>query len=125
MVEVHENAAHSLEGRTLKNNWNVIKKLEPKPGTTGGFFSVGYIVNNGEKDAFLKAIDFNAFFKLDPRRSIVDILNEQTAAFKFEKDLLLRCKSNRLSKVSLIIDEGEELYPEFTIPNVPYLIFEM
>jgi serine/threonine protein kinase len=103
----------------------VTKKIEPKPGSSGGFFSVCYIVKNGEKEAFLKALNFNAFFQLFRGRSIVEIINEQTKAYQFEKELLLRCKNNKLSKVSMIIDEGEEFLDEYTISNVPYLIFEM
>lgn len=120
-----DNAANSLLGTTLTNGWKVIKKLEPKEGATGGFFSVCYIVNNGEQDAFLKALNFQAFFQLFKGRPIVEILNEQTNAYKYERDLLLRCKNNRLSKVSMVLDEGEEIIDGFTIPNVPYLIFEM
>lgn len=120
-----DNAAESLLGRTLKNNWEVTKKISAPPGSTGGFFSVCYIVNNGEHDAFLKAINFNAFFTLHKGRPIMDILNEQTAAFNFEKQLLLRCKNKNLSKVAVILDEGEGHFPEFTIPDVPYLIFEI
>ncbi|MFT0156961.1 protein kinase [Tenacibaculum ascidiaceicola] len=58
-------------------------------------------------------------------RPIVEIINEQTNAYQFERDLLLRCKNNRLNKVSMVIDEGEKILDGFTIPNVPYLIFEM
>lgn len=46
-------AAESLEGRVLKNGWRVNKKIEPKPGSSGGFFSVCYLVSNGEKEARL------------------------------------------------------------------------
>jgi serine/threonine protein kinase len=125
MNQKQDNAAHALLGRQLKNDWTVTKKIEPKPGSTGGFFSVCYIVNNGEKDAFLKALNFNAFFQLFRGKSILEIINEQTKAYKFEKELLLKCKNNRLSKVSMIIDEGEEFINEYTISNVPYLIFEI
>jgi eukaryotic-like serine/threonine-protein kinase len=125
MNQKQDNAAHALIGRQLKNGWTVTKKIEPKPGSTGGFFSVCYIVNNGEKDAFLKALNFNAFFQLFRGKSIVEIINEQTKAYQFEKELLLKCKNNRLSKVSMIIDEGEEFIDDYTISNVPYLIFEM
>jgi serine/threonine protein kinase len=118
-------AAHALMGRTLKNNWNVVEKIEPRDGSTGGFFSVCYIVNDGKENAFLKALNFNAFFQMFPGQSIVKILQEQTNAFEFEKNLLLRCRDNRLTKVSMIIDEGEEFIDGFTIPNVPYLIFEI
>ncbi len=125
MSNAQGNAAYALEGRTLKNDWKVIKQIPSRPGSTGGFFSVCYIVNNGEEEAFLKAINFQAFFQLFRGKSIIEIINEQTNAFKYEKELLQRCKNNRLSKVSLILDEGEEYVDEFTIPNVPYLIFEM
>jgi len=120
-----DNAANSLLGLTLTNNWKVVKKLDPKEGATGGFFSVSYIVNNGEQDAFLKALNFQAFFQLFRGRPIVEIINEQTNAYQYERDLLLRCKNNRLSKVSMVLDEGEEIVEGFTIPNVPYLILEM
>ncbi|WP_343589131.1 protein kinase [Flavobacterium sp.] len=120
-----DRAAHALLGRTLKNGWRVIKKIDPADGSTGGFFSVCYIVNNGGENAFLKALNFNAFFQLFPGKSIVKILQEQTNAFEFEKNLLLKCKDNRLTKVSMIIDEGEEYLDGFAIPNVPYLIFEI
>lgn len=118
-------AAHSLLGRTLKNNWIVTEKIKPEDGATGGFFSVCYIVENKNEKAFLKALNFNAFFQMFPGQSVVKILQEQTNAFEFEKNLLLRCKNNRLSKVSLILDEGEEIVDGFAIPNVPYLIFEI
>jgi len=120
-----ETAAHSLLGRTLKNDWKVIRKHEKKDGDTGGFFSVCYTVSKNGELAFLKALNFTAFFQLFKGRPIIEILSEQTNAYKYEKDLLNRCKNNRLSKVSLIIDEGEEIVDDFTISNVPYLIFKI
>lgn len=125
MNTIEDNAANSLLGKTLKNDWLVSKKIEPKAGATGGFFSVCYQVTRGDEVAFLKALNFRAFFEMFQGRPIVEIINEQTNAYQFERDLLLRCKNNKLSKVSLVIDEGEILLQEFTIPNVPYLIFEM
>lgn len=125
MNTTQDNAAHSLIGKTLPNNWKVLEKIVPNEGATGGFFSVCYIVENGEEKAFLKALNFQAFFQLFQGRSVVEIMNEQTNAYQYEKELLLRCKNSKLSKVSMIIDEGEINLPDFTIPNVPYLIFEM
>lgn len=120
-----QNAAHSLGGKTLKNGWIVNKKIEPSENSTGGFFSVCYEVTKDGQTAFLKALNFQAFFQLFGGRSVLEILNEQTTAYKYEKELLMRCKNNRLSKVSLILDEGEENIDGFTIGTVPYLIFEM
>jgi serine/threonine protein kinase len=122
--QMNDNAAYALEGRVLKNNWKVIKRLEPKPGSTGGNFSVCYLVTNGDTTAFLKALNFKSFFA-GQRINIIEIIQEQTNAFKFEKDLLLRCKANKLSKVATIIDEGQEWVEGFTIGDVPYLIFDL
>ncbi len=36
------NAAHDLEGRTLKTGWKVTEKINKKPGASGAFFSVCY-----------------------------------------------------------------------------------
>lgn len=120
-----DNAANALVGKVLKNKWKVLRKLEPKEGSTGGFFSVCYIVTDGVQEAFLKALNFQAFFQMFPGRGIIEIMQEQTSAYKFERDLLTRCKNNGLSKVSMVLDEGEEILSDFVIPNVPYLIFEM
>ncbi|REC39709.1 hypothetical protein [Chryseobacterium sp. 5_R23647] len=124
-MSITDIAAHNLVGRTLNNDWIVSKKVEPGDGSTGGFFSVCYIVEKGNDQAFLKALNFNAFFQMFPGKGIMKILQEQTNAFEFEKNLLLKCKNHRLTKVSMIIDEGEEIVDGFTIPNVPYLIFEI
>ncbi len=125
MNQSQDNAANALVGRQLQNGWAVTHKIEPKEGATGGFFSVCYVVNNEESEAFLKALNFNAFFQLFRGKSVVEIINEQTKAYQFEKELLLKCKNNKLSKVSMILDEGEEFVEGYVIPNVPYLIFEM
>lgn len=125
-MEVEEkNAAEALVGRTLKNGWYVSEKIGKDEDASGGFFSVCYSVVKENKIAFMKALNFFAFFQLFPGKTIVEVINEQTNAFQFEKELLLRCKEKRLSKVSIILDEGEEYVEGFTIPNVPYLIFEM
>lgn len=125
MLNSKDNAAHSLEGLTLKTGWKVKKKIEKSPGDSGSFFSVCYIVEKDNSEAFLKALNFYAFFQLFKGKSIVDIIHEQTQAFQYEKDLLEMCKNKRLTKVSIIIDEGEEFLDNYAIPNVPYLIFEL
>lgn len=124
MDRAHDNAANALLGRELKTGWKVFKKIEPKPGATGGFFSICYEVEKDGKVAFLKALNFQAFFQLFRGQPVVEIINEQTNAYQYEKSLLYRCKNNSLSKVTMVLDEGEEIIDEYTIPNVPYLIFE-
>lgn len=120
-----QSAAESLEGLKINNRWNVIKRIIPTKKNTGGCFSAAYMVEDDNGVAFLKAIDFNAFFN-SGKKNIVDAIKEMTDAFTYERDLLYRCKKNSLSKVSMIIDEGEVELSNFTIINkVPYLVFNM
>ena len=70
-----DNAANSLVGLVLKEKWKVMKKIPPRPGATGGFFSVCYIVLDGKREAFLKALNFQAFFQIFNGKSILEIMN--------------------------------------------------
>lgn len=125
MIVSATDAANSLLGRKLKDKWHVKEKITPKEGSTGGVFGVCYIVTDGEIDAFLKAINFQPFFHMGHGKPLVEILNDHTNAYKYELDLLMRCKNNRLSKVSTVLDQGEEFVEGYPIPTVPYLIFEL
>lgn len=112
--------AEKLEGVALKNGWTVLERINPKPGATGGFFSIGYRVrhNNG-RVAFLKAIDFSrAFADPDPPRK----LQELTETFNFERDMLARCAAKNLDRVVRAIEDGTVTVDGLP---VPYLIFEM
>lgn len=122
---MNESAAYALEGRTLKNGWFVKKMLKQSPQSTGGFFSVCYIVEKDGNSAFLKALNIFAFIQMNQGRRFVDVVNELTQAFIFERDLLNICRDKKLSKVSLILDEGEEYISDCSMPTVPYLIFEL
>ena len=121
-------AAESLEGLMINKKWKVIKKIAPKKLGSGGFFSVSYEVQDLEGNtAFLKALDFAAFFQIrSGHSSLLDVINEMTDSYKFERDLLHRCKNKKLNKVSTILDEGEVRIPHIPIINeVPFLVFEM
>ncbi len=120
------NAAHNLFDIELKSGWKVIEKIEKEKNATGSFFSVAYKVKKDDEICFLKAFDFAKFFNPDfPGRSIVDYMKEMIDAFKYEKDISNICKNNRLSKVAVVREAGEEEVLGYTIPVVPYLIFDM
>ncbi len=110
-----------LLGLELDGGWKVVQKLQKQPGATGSCFSQGYIVeaSNG-KQAFLKAIDFlGAMFSSDPARE----LQELTAAYNFERDVLMKCK--RFDRVVSAISDGKTTVPSFgPFGTVVYLIFE-
>ena len=121
---MNSTAARSLEGLQLEGGWKVLKRIDPHHRSTGGHFSVGYLVKDkNNKEAYLKALDFSkAFQTTDPARE----LESMTAAYNFERDLLAKCKEHRLSKVVLPIDDGTVMVQgDFgDLRNVCYIIFE-
>lgn len=116
-------AVHDLEGKELSNGWHVIKKVEPKPGATGGNFSVCYIVERKGQKGFLKAINILSFLR-DDIPGLTEAMAELLNTFNYEKEILTRCKNKNFSKVSRLLDAGYDNFPGYLIANVYYLIFE-
>jgi serine/threonine protein kinase len=116
--------SQELEGIRLSNGWEVIEKISKQPGATGGCFSCGYKVKNGNNLAFLKALDFSAaFHHTDPAR----MLQELTEAFNFERDILYKCKERHSSKIVTPICDGSVDVNGFPlgIGKVYYIIFDL
>ena len=84
------NSAEVLLGLTLKGDWQVVEKCSKTQSGTGGCFSVGYIVQKGDKRAYLKALDFYSQLMIadDPARAMQPLLE----GFNFERDLLAKCR---------------------------------
>ncbi|SFW91422.1 protein kinase domain-containing protein [Chitinophaga sancti] len=124
-----ENAAHNLLNKTLSTGWNVIELIKSQPGSTGSFFSVCYKVEKEGEICFLKAFDFGSFFNVSRQsgenKGIIDIMADMINAYKYEKDLSNLCKNNYATKVAFVKDFGEENVTGYTIPIVPYLIFDL
>ena len=114
--------ASLLAGLTLPDGWKVIKSLPLGPGCTGGNFSVGYLVEKNSTEAFLKALDFSGALRApDPARA----LQALTEAYNFERDVLIRCKDHRMTRVVAAIADGSVNVPTPTGPEiVQYLILE-
>ena len=120
MEKDFECASHLL-GKTLNAKWKVVKKMEKEPSDTGGYFSIGYIVEGVEgKDAFLKAIDLHDAFS---QPDIMLALGSMTKAYEFEVKLLDKCIGSNLRYVVKLLDWGQYSEPEFAFP-VPYMVFE-
>lgn len=116
--------AFLLEGKTLADGWKVLKRIERSPDSTGGTFSVGYVVEDDSgRKAYLKALDYSAAFDSpDPAR----ILSAMTSAYNFERDVLARCKGGRLSRIVTPLGDGQTHVDNVPfIPKVSYLIFEI
>jgi len=120
------NAANNLLGRTLESGWKVIKKIKKESYATGRFFSVCYKVEKNGETCFLKAFDFAKFFSSsEPNKKIVDIMTDMLNAYKYEKQLSDFCKDKHVTKIFFVKDSGEENVTGYTIPVVPYLIFDL
>jgi len=114
-------AAHNLDGKVLAGGWTVLGKL-PKAASSGGTFSVGYIVKGPkQEDGFLKALDIAAAMGSG---DMVSALREMTAAFEFERDLVEKCRLNRMKKVVLPFTSGQVAVDQTPLGMVPYIIFE-
>ena len=116
--------AQCLLNEKLDNGWTVIDTITRKKNSTGGKFSVGYKVKNDDgREAFLKAIDFSsAMQKSDPLKELQKMLE----LYNFERDVLEKCKKNKLRRVMTPIDHGLVVIPGFAqFGAVHYLIFEL
>jgi serine/threonine protein kinase len=117
-------SAQSLQGLALTGGWTVVRHLPKNSKLSGGAFSESYLVENQDgEQAFLKALDFSlALRAADPARE----LQALTEAFNFERDLLMTCRSRRMSRVVTAITEGTVAVPNPPdVSVVQYLIFEL
>lgn len=122
-----DNAAHGLLGKTLLTGWTVTDKIEKDDNQTGSFFSVCYLVEKEGEKCFMKAFDFAKFLSIsvEEDKSMMDVMNDMTTAYKYERDLSKHCQDQRVSKVAFVKEAGEEIVPGYSITIVPYLVFDL
>ncbi len=117
-------AAARLSDQILPDGWRVLNLIPRPPGSTGGHFSYGYELESvdGKKRAFLKALDYSsALTSPDPAFA----LNAMTSAYIFERELLERCRTQRLNRIVTAISSGKIVLPGMPAAAVvEYLIFE-
>ncbi len=120
-LERIERPAHELVGRTIDGGWTLTSKIERPPTSTGGNFSVGYLVEgpNGSK-AFLKALDYS--FAL-PRSDVAELMLAMTAGYQFERSVLDECERRQMNRIARVLGAGTITDPTF-MHAVNYLIFE-
>ncbi len=119
-------AAYNLIGRTLQTGWYVKEIKNKNKGDTGGTFSVCYVVEKDGESYFLKAFNVNGFINsMGDGKTFMEYMQEMTKAYLYERDLSIYCQNNRVTKVSFVIDSGEETLEGYIFPIVPYLVFDM
>jgi serine/threonine protein kinase len=114
--------ASQLKGLKLDGGWTVVNPAARKPNATGGFFSVGYIVQHDDgRKGFLKALDY---VKVMQHVNAPHLMQAMTAAYLFEVGLCQ--KVAHLSKVARAVGSGSLLLnPADAFTRVEYLIFEL
>lgn len=115
--------AEELEGITLPGGWLVGRRVSPRPGGTGGSFSIGYLatrVSDG-REGFVKAMDFSGAFA---RTDMADELKRIAAAYTFERDICLRCQDSGITRIAHALAHGTQPHPLGRHLSVLYLIFE-
>lgn len=120
-----DSAAHNLLNLTLDKGWVVKSKIEKTDNQTGSFFSVCYLVEKDGETCFLKAFDIMKFSSLDPGRSMMDVMNDMTTAYKYERDLSNLCNGKHITKVAFVKLAGEVNVTGYSFQTVPYLIFDL
>jgi len=117
--------AERLVGLDLEGGWHVDSIRHRHPKSTGGNFSVGYLVVNSDgRKAYLKALDFSAAFE---QPDLARALQDLTTAYNFERDLLENCKNRKLRRIVVPLDSGAVIVPGIIgdLRNVLYLILEL
>lgn len=108
------NAAHNMLNLTLKSGWVVKEKPERDPNQSGSNFSVGYIFEKDGETCFMKAFDFAGFLAVAVPKNeegeidAIDVMNDMTNAFIYERDLSKHCKDKRVTKVSFVRESDQE-----------------
>jgi serine/threonine protein kinase len=118
-------AAEFLEGVQLKNGWTIVSKAQQAVNSTGGCFSIPYVVERqigkGKQRAFLKVLNLRRALESN---DLAREMERMTTAFNFERTTLEACKDKRLRRVATLIEDGQHTLPNNPYP-ICYIIFEL
>lgn len=116
--------AHHLKGTTLPGGWVLTEKFEKKNGDTGGQFSVQYKAERDGEEFFVKIIDIEKALRQVDLERFATTVQEQIAAFDYERNLLERCRKRSLSKIVRVLDANMIPIIEGNQYPIPFLVFE-
>ncbi|KRE65668.1 hypothetical protein ASG92_16950 [Arthrobacter sp. Soil736] len=111
-----------LVGLDLGEGWTIEEALPRPIGATGGNFSLGYLAKNTDgRKGFVKVINYEGIFRSpDPTR----FMQEITEAYNFERELVQKCTSRRLSRVVAAYHHNSLPAPPTHSFPVSFIIFE-
>ncbi len=131
MADDSANPAEELIGQTINSRWKITerKNLDGKD-TTGGFFSVPYVVTDTTTGdvAFMKVVNLAKALLIYQQQGVstAEALNRITDNHLFEVDLAEACKLYKLKKVVRVLDHGDipAEIPLLGRVGIPYIVFE-
>ncbi len=116
--------AYQLTGVTIPGGWLLKERYVKENIDKGGQFSVQYLAEKEGKEYFVKVIDIEKALKGRNLTDLTKTLEQQMAAFNYEKELLERCRDRAMSKIVRVIDADMIPYGELTPYPMPFLVFE-
>ena len=116
--------AYQLTGVTIPGGWLLKERYVKEKRDDRKQFSVQYLAEKDKKEYFVKVIDIEKALKGRDLTDMTKILEQQLAAFNYEKDLLERCRDRSLSKVVRVIEASAIPSGELTLFPIPFLVFE-
>ncbi|WP_439593074.1 protein kinase domain-containing protein [Microbacterium sp.] len=121
-AEFAPSAYDQLIGTELIDGWIVTERADASGPTTGGSFSVCYLVSRaGGQQAFCKVFDFETAYSAE---NLIDAIQELTADFQHEVAVLNQCEGLRMRRIVLALDSETRRDPTFPMGLLSYIIFE-
>ena len=116
--------AYQLTGVTIPGGWLLKERYVKEKKDDRRQFSVQYLAEKDGKEYFVKVIYIEKALKGCDLTDMTKILEQQLAAFNYEKELLERCRDRSLSKIVRVIEASAIPSGELTVFPIPFLVFE-
>lgn len=111
-----------LVGLSLGDGWTIDQSLAKSAAATGGTFSTGYLGSNVDgRQGFVKVINYHGIFRHPDFTAAMQSMME---AYNFERDLVQKCTSRRLSRVVIAYHHDNLPAPPAHNYPVSFIIFE-
>lgn len=116
--------AYQLTGTTLPGGWLLKEMYKREKAETSSSFSVQYKAEREGKEYFVKVIDIEKSLRRINLTQFAKELEQQLAAFSYEKELLEKCRDRCCSKIVRVLDADMIPVGDGNPYPIPFLVFE-
>jgi eukaryotic-like serine/threonine-protein kinase len=114
---------YHLQGTKLDGGWTVGRRIQPSLASTGGNFSVAYLVTHSDgTEGFMKAFDFRQALRQADKAAA---LQQMSSMYVYERDLLEYCRIRKIQKVVTSVSHGEISSIGAPLETIFYIVFEL